>query len=73
LNRHDDDDRAPYVHTGVSGGGRGNDRPPQTNTEAGSGGRYVGRLPIAHHKDGPADRFLKIKKGDFVISVTTTI
>jgi tricorn protease len=61
-------------HTGVSGGGRGNDNRPPLQTRhpgfdlvADSSGFYK----IGHvYKDGPADRdYLKIKTGDYLISV----
>ena len=60
-------------HTGVTGGGRPGERtPPQTRHPGfdvvadGSGFYKVGHV----YKDGPADRdFLKIKEGQYIISV----
>ena len=61
-------------HTGVSGGGQPNDDRPALQTRhpgfdltADPSGFYK----VAHiYKDGPADHdYLKIKKGDFVVSV----
>jgi tricorn protease len=61
-------------HTGVTGGGRANDnRPPLQTRQPGFDltADPSGFYKIAHiYKDGPADHdYLKIKKGDYLISV----
>jgi len=61
-------------HTGVSGGGRNTgNRPPLQTRHPGFdlAADPSGFYRVAHvYKDGPADRdFLKIKQGDFVVSV----